>query len=67
MELTDLIKTLLITTAKELKGSARRLFMARTVKELGSGGQQRAARELGWGPHDDSQRRTRTRQRHCLH
>lgn len=49
MELTDSIKTLLITTAKELKGSARRLFMARTIKELGPGGQQRAARELGWG------------------
>jgi hypothetical protein len=49
MDLTDSIKTLLITTAKSLKGSARRLFMARTVKELGRGGQQRAARELGWG------------------
>jgi Rhodopirellula transposase DDE domain len=49
MELTDSIKTLLISTAKALKGSARRLFMARTVKELGPGGQQRAARELGWG------------------
>src|SRR6266542_3349313 len=49
MELTDSIKSLLISTAKALKGSARRLFMARTVKELGSGGQQRAARELGWG------------------
>lgn len=49
MELTDTIKTMLIATAKALKGSARRLFMARTVKELGSGGQQRAARELGWG------------------
>jgi hypothetical protein len=49
MELSDSIKTLLITTAKTLKGSARRLFMARTVKELGPGGQQRAARELGWG------------------
>lgn len=49
MELTDSMKTLLITTAKALKGSARRLFMARTVKELGPGGQQRAARELGWG------------------
>src|SRR5262249_34193397 len=41
--------TLLIETAKSLKGSARRLFMARTVKELGRGGQQRAARELRWG------------------
>jgi hypothetical protein len=49
MELTDSIKTMLIETAKALKGSARRLFMARTVKELGPGGQQRAARELGWG------------------
>jgi Rhodopirellula transposase DDE domain len=49
MELTDSIKTLLIATAKALKGSARRPFMARTVKELGPGGQQRAARELGWG------------------
>jgi hypothetical protein len=49
MELTDSLKTLLIATAQALKGSARRLFMARTVKELGPGGQQRAARELGWG------------------
>jgi Rhodopirellula transposase DDE domain len=49
MELTDSLKTLLIETAKSLKGSARRLFMARTVKELGPGGQQRAARELRWG------------------
>ena len=49
MELTDSIKTMLIETAKALKGSARRLFMARTVNELGPGGQQRAARELGWG------------------
>src|SRR5919202_3265577 len=49
MELTDSFKTLLIETAKSLKGSARRLFMARTVKELGTGGQRRAERELGWG------------------
>jgi len=49
MELTNSLKTLLIETAKSLKGSARRLFMARTVKELGRGGQQRAARELQWG------------------
>jgi hypothetical protein len=49
MELTASIKTMLIETAKALKGSARRLFMARTVKELGPGGQQRAAQELGWG------------------
>ena len=49
MELTDSVKTMLIETAKSLKGSARRLFMARTVRELGRGGQQRAARQLGWG------------------
>ena len=48
MELTDSFKGLLIETAKSLKGSARRLFMARTVKELGPGGQRRAERELGW-------------------
>jgi hypothetical protein len=56
MELTNSVKALLIETAKSLKGSARRVFMARTVKELGPGGQRRAASELGWGPHDDSQR-----------
>jgi hypothetical protein len=48
MELTDSLKSLFIETAKTLKGSARRLFMARTVKELGEGGQRRAERELGW-------------------
>jgi Rhodopirellula transposase DDE domain len=49
LELTDSLKSLFIETAKSLKGSARRLFMARTVKELGPGGQRRAERELGWG------------------
>ena len=49
MELTDSLKRLFIETAETLKGRARRLFMARTVKELGPGGQQRAARELRWG------------------
>lgn len=49
MELTDSLKTLLSETAKALKGSARRLCMARTVKERGPGGQQRAARALRWG------------------
>src|SRR4030095_16526812 len=49
MELTDSLKTLLSETAKSLKGSARRLFMARTLQELGHGGQQRAVRELRWG------------------
>src|SRR5205809_6991964 len=48
MDLTTSIQSLLIETAKALKGSARRLFMARTVKELGPGGQRRAERQLGW-------------------
>jgi hypothetical protein len=49
MERTDSLKSLCIETAKSLKGSARRLFRARTVQERGSGGQRRAERELGWG------------------
>ena len=48
MELTDSLKSLFVDTAASLKGSARRLFMARTVKELGPGGQRQAERELGW-------------------
>lgn len=48
MELTESLKALLIETAKTLTGSARRLFMARTVTQLGPGGQRRAERELGW-------------------
>lgn len=48
MELGKEVKELLIETAKELKGSARRLFLARTVRALGDGGQRLAERELGW-------------------
>ena len=48
MERTDSLKTLFLETTRSLQGSARRLFMARTVKELGPGGQRRAERELGW-------------------
>jgi|SRR5215470_1328583 len=48
MELTDSLKALFIDTSKLLKGSFRRLFMARTVQALGPGGQRRAERELGW-------------------
>jgi hypothetical protein len=48
MELTDSLKALFVQTAQSLHGSARRLFMARTVKELGPGGQRRAERDLGW-------------------
>src|SRR5918912_2858001 len=48
MELTEEVKALLCSTAKDLKGSARRRFMARTVQVLGEGGQRLAERELGW-------------------
>ena len=48
MELTEDLKGLLIATAEDLGGDKRRLFMARTVKLLGSGGASRAERELGW-------------------
>ncbi len=48
MDLTESLKALFIDTAQTLKGSARRIFMARTVQELGPGGQRRAERELGW-------------------
>jgi hypothetical protein len=48
MELVEEVKELLRETAKELKGSACRLFMARTVRALGEGGQRLAERELGW-------------------
>lgn len=48
MELTAGMIELFQETAKALKGSERRLFMARTVKELGKGGQRRAQDRLGW-------------------
>jgi hypothetical protein len=48
MELTEEVKVLVLNTAKELKGSARRMCMARTVQALGEGGQRLAERELNW-------------------
>ncbi len=48
MELTEAFKTVFIDTATSLTGSARRVFMARVVTQLGGGGQRRAERELGW-------------------
>ena len=48
MNLTNSRKTWLIETAQSLRGSERRIFMARTVRELGHGGQRLAERELGW-------------------
>jgi len=49
MALTDSLKTLLIEPAQALKGSARRVCMARPVNALGPGGHQRAARDRRWG------------------
>lgn len=48
MELTDALKALFMETAHSLKGRVRRLFMARTVKALGLGGQRHAERTRGW-------------------
>ena len=48
MELSEAVKDLLLKTAKALKGSARRIFMARVVQTLGEGGKLLAERELGW-------------------
>lgn len=48
MKLTEHLKSLYITTAKKLKGTDRRQFMAFVVKGLGIGGQTLAERELGW-------------------
>ena len=39
IELTENLKSLYIKTAKKLKGSDRRQFMAEVVKGLGIGGQ----------------------------
>jgi len=48
MEISEEQRELYKATAQTLKGSDRRVFMARVVKLLGKGGQRRAERELGW-------------------
>ena len=48
LQLNDFLKSLFRETAQQLKGSKRRQFMAKVVKELGVGGQTLAERELGW-------------------
>lgn len=48
MQLDEATQQVYIETAQALKGSARRLFMARVVKALGEGGQRQAERVLGW-------------------
>jgi len=46
--LTDSLKKVLIETAFQLKGAAKRKFMAQTTVELGFGGQRLVETELGW-------------------
>jgi hypothetical protein len=48
LELTAELIPLLQDAANKLKGSDRRTFMAQVVQALGSGGQCRAERALGW-------------------
>lgn len=48
IELSDALVTLLNATKRQLKGSDRRLFMARVVQRLGPGGQRKAEKRLGW-------------------
>jgi len=48
MELADEFRSVFIETAKVLKGSDRRVFMARVVKALRRGGHRYAEEELGW-------------------
>jgi len=46
--LSESMISLLKDAAAGLKGASRRLFMAKTVKELGHGGQRLAEAEFGW-------------------
>lgn len=48
MQVSEAEKEMYIETAKQLKGHARRLYMARVVKVLGAGGQWYASQEFGW-------------------
>ena len=48
IEVTEELKLLWKETAKLLKGSERRQYMAKVVRQLGYGGQVWAQRELGW-------------------
>ncbi|MEO7159004.1 MAG: hypothetical protein ABJA84_03975 [Polaromonas sp.] len=48
MELTESLKTLFKITAATLKSASRRVFMARSVQELGRGARRWPGAELGW-------------------
>jgi len=48
IEVTEAVEVLWKETAQQLRGSERRQFMAKVVRQLGRGGQTWAQRELGW-------------------
>ena len=48
MQISEAEKEMYIETAKQLKGQARRLYLARVVKALGRGGQWFASQAFGW-------------------
>ena len=48
MQVSEAEKEMYIETANQLKGHARRPYMARVVKALGRGGQWFASQEFGW-------------------
>jgi hypothetical protein len=48
LELSPEVKRTIETGVALLKGSAKRLFMATLVSQLGRGGQRLASKELGW-------------------
>jgi len=48
LKLTDSTVKWLNNTADQLKGSARRMFMAETVQQLGYGGASAAEKKSGW-------------------
>ncbi len=50
IELSEQLKATYQEAVKNLKGSARRKFMAGIVESLGHGGLSYCARELGWDP-----------------
>ena len=50
IELSEMLKTTYQNAAKNLKGSARRKFMAGIAASLGRGWQTYCERELGWDP-----------------
>ena len=50
MGISDTAKEVFRSTAQALKGSARRKYMALTMRELGKDEQQEVQAELGWAP-----------------